>query len=103
MKKVYLIASIAMLGLATSCSNDSAFTEEEKQKQDSADNSSQEDKFKNLEQEMADDSANKANFRGPNQQAPMMKEPAPQKKPDKDAVQVSAEGDINPPTPNEKK
>lgn len=61
MKKIYLAFTIAVLGLAVGCSNEGAFSEEEKKQQDSVDAARQPDGFEALEkQQRIDDSIARA-------------------------------------------
>jgi len=57
MKKIHLFASIAIIAAMASCSNETAYSEEEKKSQDSLDNTTQEDKFKDMESQMGGDTA----------------------------------------------
>ena len=53
MKYVLMIFSVGVLIFGTSCSGDGAYTEEEKQEQDSTDNARQEADFEKLENQTA--------------------------------------------------
>ena len=53
MKHIFLLLSVAVLVFSASCSGEGAYTEEEKQEQDSTDSARQEADFEKLEQQTA--------------------------------------------------
>jgi uncharacterized protein YcfL len=59
MKKIYFVFALATLSLAACNSNQGAFTEDEKKKQDSVDSEKHEDKFEALQKEIEKDSGSK--------------------------------------------
>lgn len=92
MKKIAFIFGVTAMAFVAACSNQGAYSEEEKQAQDSADNERQEDKFKEMEQQMAKDSMNGKMVPGGN-----MPMPAPD--PNKEEKIRPQEKPVPPPPP----